>query len=144
MSTTVPKGNETVFTSTEIAYLQGQRLGRLATVDSTGQPHVVPVAFRYNPALGTIDIGGHDFAKRKKFRDVRRNPKVAFVVDDLASVNPWRARGLEVRGEAEVLETGGADIMPGFDPEMFRIRPKRIASWGLEVNQDAPTGRSIK
>ncbi len=144
MPATIPNENETVFTSTEIAYLQSQRLGRLATVDSTGQPHVVPVAFRYNPILGTIDIGGHDFAKRKKYRDVRRNSKVAFVVDDLVSVNPWQARGLEVRGDAEVLEIGGADIVPGFDPEMFRIRPKRIVSWGLEANQYAPSGRSIK
>ncbi len=36
------------FTPDEIAYLQGQRLGRLATVGPDGQPHVVPVSFRYN------------------------------------------------------------------------------------------------
>jgi pyridoxamine 5'-phosphate oxidase family protein len=93
---------------------------------------VVPTAFRYNPDLDTIDIGGHNFAKRKKYRDVLRNPKVAFVVDDLASVNPWRVRGVEIRGEAEVLHTGGAELMRGFDPEMFRITPNRIVSWGLE------------
>ena len=28
------------------------------------QPHVVPVRFRYNPETDTIDIGGHQFAKR--------------------------------------------------------------------------------
>jgi Pyridoxamine 5'-phosphate oxidase len=82
-----PQGDKTsVFTPAEIAYLQSQRLGRLATVGADGQPHVVPVSFRYNPDLGTIDIGGHDFAKRKKFRDVQQNPRVAFVIDDLASV----------------------------------------------------------
>ena len=37
------------FTPAEIAYLQSQRLGRLATIGLDGQPHVVPVAFRYNP-----------------------------------------------------------------------------------------------
>ncbi|HKX14629.1 MAG TPA: hypothetical protein VJN19_05510, partial [Propionibacteriaceae bacterium] len=58
--------------------------------------------------------------------------KVAFVVDDLASVNPWRVRGIEIRGEADVLDTGGTELGPGFDPEMFRITPKRIVSWGLE------------
>ena len=46
------------FTPAEIAYLQSQRLGRLATVNAAGEPHVVPVAFRYNPELDTIDIGG--------------------------------------------------------------------------------------
>ncbi len=125
---------ERAFTSVEVDYLKSQRLGRLATVDSNGQPHVVPVGFRYNPALGTIDIGGHDFAKRKKFRDVQSHPKVAFVVDDIASINPWRVRGIEIRGEAEVLETGGKDIMASFDPEMFRIRPKCIISWGIEAD----------
>jgi pyridoxamine 5'-phosphate oxidase family protein len=47
-------------------------------------------------------------------------------------VNPWRVRGIEIRGEAEVLDTGGTELGPGFDPEMFRSTPKRIVSWGLE------------
>ena len=119
------------FTPAEIAYLQSQRLGRLATVGADGQPHVVPVSFRYNPERDTIDIGGHGFATRKKFRDVRHNGRVAFVVDDVASVTPWMPRGIEVRGGAEILETGGKEVMPDFDDEMFRIRPKRIISWGL-------------
>jgi hypothetical protein len=29
-------------------------------------PHVAPTGFRYNQQYDTIDIGGHDFAKRKK------------------------------------------------------------------------------
>jgi pyridoxamine 5'-phosphate oxidase family protein len=122
-----------VFTKEEREYLlSGVRLGRLATVGSDGTPHVVPTSFRYNPDHDTLDIGGHDFAKRKKYRDVLKNPKVAFVVDDIASVNPWRARGIEIRGEAKVLATGGTELMRGFAPEMFRITPKRIVSWGLE------------
>jgi pyridoxamine 5'-phosphate oxidase family protein len=119
-----------VFTDEELEYLKGQRLGRLAT-DSNGKPHVVPVGFRYNPEHDTIDIGGHGFAKRKKFRDVQRNRHVAFVVDDLASVQPWRPRGIEIRGEADILDTGGENVIPGFDQEMFRIKPARIYSWGL-------------
>jgi pyridoxamine 5'-phosphate oxidase family protein len=132
------------FTDEEIAYLRKQRLGRLATVGPDGQPHVVPVGFRFNPDFGTIDIGGHDFANRKKFRDVQRNPRVAFVVDDLMSVDPWRVRGIEVRGEAAILSTGGADVGPGFEPAMFRIRPKRIAHWGLDDAQPFRSGaRSV-
>ena len=121
-----------VFSDAEIAYLNSQMLCRLATVDPTGQPHVVPVGYRYNPELETIDIGGHDFAKRMKFRDVNHNQRVALVVDDIASINPWRVRGIEIRGEAEVLMTGGTALRPGFDPEMFRITPRRVLSWGLE------------
>lgn len=132
-----------IFTLAEIDYLQSQRLGRLATVGSDNQPHVVPVSFRYNPDLDTIDISGHDFAKRKKFRDVQANPKVAFVVDDIASVNPWTVRGVEIRGEAEVLETGGKELGPGFAHEMFRIKPKRIISWGLDKTTFLPNSRSV-
>ena len=124
------------FTAAEIAYLQSQRLGRLATVGPDGQPHVVPVGFRYNPELDTIDIGGHDFAKRKKYRDVQRHPRVAFVVDDLASVSPWRPRMIEIRGVVEIVESGGDQVIPGFDPQMFRIRPRRIASIGIESGEN--------
>jgi pyridoxamine 5'-phosphate oxidase family protein len=120
-----------VFTPVEIAYLQSQRLARIAT-SADGQPHVVPVAFRYNPETDTIDVGGHDFAQRKKFRDVQRNSRVAIVVDDLASVDPWSPRMLEVRGQAEVLSAGGDSIGRGFDPDMFRIKPRRIVSFGID------------
>src|SRR5438067_541171 len=131
------------FNDAEIAYLEGQRLGRIATVGPDSQPHVVPVAFRYNADEDTIDIGGHGFATRKKYRDAQKNPRVAFVVDDLASVDPWRPRGIEIRGEAEVLTSGGDQIRPGFDPEMFRIRPKWIVSWGLKGDAFSPDARSV-
>ncbi len=144
MQANTPDKNTSVFTPAEIAYLQSQRLGRLATVGPNGQPHVVPVGFRYNPDHDTIDVGGHDFAKRKKFRDVQHNPWVALVVDDLATVNPWRPRGIEIRGEAQILKTGGTEVVPNFDAEMFRIKPKRIVSWGIEADSfSPPSSRSV-
>ena len=131
------------FTPCEIDYLSGQRVGRLATADATGQPHVVPVGFRYDPATDTIMIGGHDIARTKKVRDLRANPRVAFLVDDLPSVDPWRVRGLEIRGTAEVHETGGERIGPGFDGTWIRIRPRRIVSWGIDTDQFRRSGRSV-
>jgi pyridoxamine 5'-phosphate oxidase family protein len=130
------------FTEAELAYLKSQRLGRLAT-SADGRPHVVPVGFRYNPEQDTIDIGGHGFAGRKKFRDVQLNAHVAFVVDDLASTNPWRPRGIEIRGKAEIHMTGGKAIVPMFDEEMFRIKPERIYSWGLEGERPGG-GRDVR
>ena len=119
-----------VFTPAEIAYLQSQRLARVATSGSGGQPHVVPVSFRYNPDEDTIDVGGHGFTQRKKYRDVQRNPRVAIVIDDLATVDPWRPRMIEIRGQADILPTGGDAIGPGFDPHIFRIRPRiRLSLW---------------
>ena len=121
-----------VFSQGEVDYLASQRLARIATAGPNGQPHVVPVSFRYNPDTDTIDVGGHGFAQRKKYRDVQSNPRVGIVIDDLASIDPWRPRMIEVRGVAEVLPTGGETIGRGFDPPMFRIHPKRIISIGIE------------
>jgi pyridoxamine 5'-phosphate oxidase family protein len=77
------------FTDKEIDYLRAQRLGRLATVGSDGSPHIVPVGFRLDAEAQTIEIGGHGLSKSKKWRDLQANPRAAFAVDDLASVNPW-------------------------------------------------------
>ena len=63
-------------------------------------------------------------------------------MDDMVSVDPWRPRGIEVRGEAEVLSSGGEVLGPGFAPDMFRILPRRIVSWGIMGNM-LPTGRSV-
>jgi pyridoxamine 5'-phosphate oxidase family protein len=75
------------FTEAELAYLQSQRLGRLATVNKNGEPQVAPVGFRYNAELDTIDIGGYDNANSQKFRNIARNGLAAFVVDDV--LPPW-------------------------------------------------------
>ena len=87
----------TGLSTAQIDYLASQRLGRLATAGADHKPHVVPVSFRYNAELGTVDIGGHRVANTKKYRDVQANGWAAIVVDDLVSVNPWRARFLEIR-----------------------------------------------
>ncbi len=117
------------FTDAEIAYLQSQRLGRLATVDAKGDPHVVPVSFRYNPDQDTIDIGGHRIVSTKKYRDALRHGRVAFVVDDV--LPPWQPRMIEVRGTVQGLPEGGKEIVPSFSPEILRITPTRIVSFGL-------------
>jgi len=117
------------FTPEEIAYLQSQRLGRLATVSEKGEPHVVPVSFRYNPEQDSIDIGGHNIVPTKKYRDAVRYGRVAFVVDDV--LPPWKPRMIEVRGTVEGLPEGGKAIVEAFSPEILRITPTRIISFGL-------------
>src|SRR5437867_9338711 len=69
------------FTTAEIEYVKSQRLGRLATVNQAGEPHVVPVTFRSHAEMDTIDSGGHSLGSSKKFRDIAQNANVAFVVD---------------------------------------------------------------
>jgi pyridoxamine 5'-phosphate oxidase family protein len=131
-----------VFTPAEIEYLGSQRLCRLATIGSNGEPHVVPLRFRYNADLDVIELGGGAFGKSKKFRDMLRNPLVALVVDDLTPP-PVKPRGIEVRGRAEPLFTGGDDVWPGADPEYVRVTPTYIAAWGIDGDPYSPAGRAV-
>ena len=117
------------FTEAEIEYLKGQRLGRLATVGPGGNPQNNPVGFRYNAEAGTIDIAGYNMGASQKFRNVRANGRVAFVVDDIASITPWRVRGIEIRGHAEALADQSAK---GTGDEIIRIHPRRIIAWGID------------
>jgi len=118
------------FTPAELAYLTGdRRLGRVATVGRDGTPHVAPVGWSYNLQTETIDIGGRNFEASKKYRDVRRSGRAAIVIDDLASVDPWRPRGVKVRGRA-VIEDGD-DGRP-----QIRITPATIWSWGINAEAE--------
>lgn len=129
------------FTEKEIEYIKERRLGRLATVDAEGGPHVVPVGFRFNEELDTVDIGGHDLGATKKFRDAGATGKAAFVVDDV--LPPWRVRGVEIRGRTEVYSEGGSEIMEGFSEELIRIFPRRIVGWGLDSSAFKANSRSV-
>src|ERR1700716_2945305 len=100
-------------TASQIEYLASQPLGRLATAGADHKPHVVPTSYRYNPELGTVDVGGHHMATTKKYRDVQANGWAAIVVDDLVSTDPWTPRMLEIRGRAESIPAGGSTLGPG-------------------------------
>jgi len=132
------------FTEAEHAYLATQRLGRLATVDRAGRPQNNPVGFWINEELGTIDIGGRDLANSRKFANIENNPQVSFVVDDLASVQPWRVRAVEIRGEAQAVRAAPDGPQSGhFSGDVIRIRPTRILSWGLDPERPGMQKRNV-
>jgi pyridoxamine 5'-phosphate oxidase family protein len=114
---------ESAFTEVERNYLQGQRVGRLVTLSRDGSPQARPVGFTVREEF--IEIGGLDLAATQKFRNIARDPRVSFLVDDLASVDPWHVRGVEIRGEAQALPAHD-----GTDAAM-RVFPARILRWGL-------------
>ena len=130
---------KSAFAAAEIEYLASQRLGRLATVGPNGAPHVTPVGFRYNPETDTIDIGGHHLGRTKKWRDLEREPRVAFVVDDV--LPPWRPRLIEIRGLATRLGSGGSSLGRGFADEVIRITPTRIVTYGISEGDQLPDFR---
>ena len=116
------------FTDEEIAYLRTQRLARIATVAADGQPDVMPVGYQFDGKY--LYVGGMNPAQTRKFRNVRAgNTKVALVIDDLVSVNPWTVRGLRIYGNAELLVRQEGQFGPG---QYMRITPTVSWSWNLE------------
>ena len=125
----------------EIEYMTSADLGRLATIKPDGTPQNSPVGFSYNADLGTVDIVGYQMSKSRKYRNVAVNPHVAFVVDDIASRDPWRVRCLEIRGTAEQVELSTAATEPNgdaLDTAIIRITPRRIIGFGIDDVDNEP------
>ncbi|MDT0322872.1 PPOX class F420-dependent oxidoreductase [Streptomyces millisiae] len=120
----------THFTDAQRAYLGTQRLARLATVDPGGQPQNNPVGF-FLQDDDTILVGGLRMGATKKWRNLQANPRLSLVVDDVVSVDPWKVRFVEIRGTAELL-VGPHGLGSHFSPEVIRIHPRKVHSWGLE------------
>src|SRR5882724_8304229 len=128
------------FKSHELDFLRDAELGRLATIQPDGTPQNSPVSFTYNESLGTLDIAGYRMSKSQKFRNIARNDKVALVVEDITSRDPWRVRCLEIRGTAEQAEIGPSLGAAGdkLDSAIIRVTPKRVISFGIDDQVSEP------
>ena len=115
-----------VFTAAELEFLASQRLARLATASTSGRPDVSPVGFTVDGE--TIVSGGLDLTKTVRYRHLQQNPQATIVIDDLASVDPWRPRGVKLRGEAVLEDDAGR--------RRIRIRPSVVWSWGINENAE--------
>ena len=116
------EGAQSSFTEAEAQYLAENIIGRVATCSPSGEPHIVPVLYRFDGSA--ILFGGANMTRTLEFRNMMGNNRVSFLVDDLASMSPLKARGVEVRGSAEpVAEEEGVTTV--------RIIPLNIRSWGL-------------
>jgi pyridoxamine 5'-phosphate oxidase family protein len=116
-----------MFTEQESAYLKSQPLARIATVSLDAQPDVAPVGFEFDGRY--VYVGGHTLTETRKYKNVQHgSTKVALVVDDLVSVNPWNPRGIRIYGIAEPVEHKGR-----FGPGVYlRIKPRVSWSWNIE------------
>ncbi len=116
-----------MFTEKEIEYMKSQRLARLATVSPDGQPDNAAVGFEFDGQY--FYIGGHNLPATRKFKNIQKGQhKIALIVDDLASVDPWQPRGIRIYGTAEIVEREGR-FGPG---SYFRITPVTSWSWGID------------
>jgi pyridoxamine 5'-phosphate oxidase family protein len=117
------------FTDEEIAYLQSQPLARLASIGADDQPDVVPVGYEFDGTVFWIGGVGGSVLGTRKFRNIQAGrQKVALVIDDLVSFDPFIARGIRIYGEADgPIERTGM-VGPGF---YLRITPSTSWSWNM-------------
>jgi coenzyme F420-0:L-glutamate ligase / coenzyme F420-1:gamma-L-glutamate ligase len=134
--------------ATELAFLCAARVGRLASVDALGHPHVIPVCFAvvggriYTP----LDQKPKSVEPRRlrRVRNVLKQPAVCLVVDRWSE--DWSELAwLQVRADAQLLEPGGAEHavavsalrerypqylgMPLDDSAMLELVPRKIVTW---------------
>ena len=132
----------------EREFLMAQRIGRLATADARGNPHVVPVCFAIanNTLYVTIDekpkrAGGPPL---KRLRNMMDNPATAFVADRYDE--DWSRLGwVMLRGPAEILTDGVEHdraqtllreryaqyrTMQLAELPVIALRIERVTSWG--------------
>jgi PPOX class probable F420-dependent enzyme len=130
------------------AFVAARRVGRLATADERGRPHVVPVCYAFDGRR--IYTAVDRKPKRRPARGLKRvlnvlaNPNVALVVDDYSE--DWTELAyVLVHGSAELLEDGEErtaaetllrDKYPQYrellDPgcAVIAITPTKTVAWG--------------
>jgi PPOX class probable F420-dependent enzyme len=97
-----------MLTEDERRFLAAGRVGRLATVDPRGTPHVVPVCYAVEGE--TLYITVDEKPKRtdrplQRLRNIERNPAAAVTIDRYDE--DWSRLGwVMLRGRAEILHDG--------------------------------------
>ena len=146
------------FSPQQIAFLNMERAGHLATADRLGQPHVVPVCYACDG--NTLYIALDEKPKRvsaqrlKRVANILENSQVALVVDRYD--DDWsRLAYVLVEGRAEILQPGDVEHERAISLVRARysqyrsmalesrpaiaIRPSKIVAWGALSPDDART-----
>ncbi len=118
-----------MFSEDEIAYLRSQMLARLATLGRDEQPDVVPLGFEFDGRYFWVGGSGPSVLLTRKFRNVEAGRrKVALVVDDMVSFDPFITRCIRVYGHAEAPFERTGMSGPG---SYMRITPRISWSWNM-------------
>jgi PPOX class probable F420-dependent enzyme len=132
----------------ERRFLAHRRIAHLATADSRGVPHVVPVCFVVSESTLYITIDEkpkrHSGTALKRLRNIAENPVVAVVVDRYNE--DWSLLGwVMLRGHAEILTDGTEhdaaqallrsryrqlNAMQIAQHPVIAVRIERTTSWG--------------
>jgi coenzyme F420-0:L-glutamate ligase/coenzyme F420-1:gamma-L-glutamate ligase len=137
------------FTEQQRAFLNAQRVGRLATADMAGRPHVIPVCYACDGAAVYIALDTKPKRvapqRLKRVRNLLENPQVALVVDRYS--DDWSELAyVLVRGTARLLPPEDAmhqhavtllrqryvqyRAMPLHEQPVIMIEPQSVVVWG--------------
>jgi len=124
-----------LFSEKEIEYLKSQRIARIATAvgssERSVQPDVVPVGYDFDGQY--FYVGGINILKSRKYKNVLKNNKVALVIDDLKTIDPWDPRGIRIYGTAAIVtrQSGYMEQTAHPQADYIRIKPEKKWSWGI-------------
>src|SRR5436189_3821071 len=98
----------------QAAFVRKNRKCALATLDQDGFPHLVAMNFAVRDGAFYMT----SYGKAQKVLNIRRNPRVALMVETGNSYA--ELRGVMIRGECEIVE--GADAVRGIFAAMAEAR----------------------
>ena len=130
------------------SFVQGHRVARLATVDGTGRPLVLPICYvlagesLYSPT--DAKPKRVPVQRLKRLQNIQANPHVSLVIDDYS--DDWtQLAHVILHGTADILTSGQAfeqavaalrqkypqyQRMPIQDNPMIAVQLSRVVSWG--------------
>lgn len=125
-----------MFSQTELDYIHAQKLARIGTASAGGRPDVAAVAFDFDGQY--FYISGYVNQRTHKYRNTRANPQASLVIDDLASQQPWRPRGIKVFATVDFVHRKG---YVG-EKEYLRLKPVQKRGLGFGIAHSPPGAES--
>ena len=132
------------------AFVETRRVARMATVDASGHPHVVPICYVYDGSrlYSAVDEKPKRFAPNalRRLVNIRNNARICLIVDEYDE--DWnRLRFVIIHGTAEIVLAGSEhthalDLLRKKYPQyrtmvlaetrnaVIAITPTKIISWG--------------
>ncbi|UCC54168.1 MAG: PPOX class F420-dependent oxidoreductase [Anaerolineaceae bacterium] len=116
-----------MFSEKEVDYINAQGLAGIATSGTDLQADVAAVGFDFDGQF--FYVGSMMMEKTNKYKNIiAGNNKVALIIDDMESFEPWMPRGIKVFGTADIVEREGY----AGEGKYLRITPSRSWTWGIE------------
>ena len=139
------------------AFLERQRVARLATVDEEGRPHLIPMCFALldGALVSVVDDKPKRSLRLRRLRNIQMHPEVAVLCDEYSE--DWtRLAWVMLRGQASIIQSGEEHVraVAGLrerysqyrshdlrDRPVIRIEAREALHWGLPGDEAPRTSK---